>query len=533
MTRLWILSAALIIGCGTSEVVTPPSSDGGVQNPDASGSLDATSALDAGIGGASDAAAIDAGAAPPDTGPVTLGPCVAPGNLPAPALTRGARVRLPRGMAPVHVLDVEPDAARDNLYLVGTGGFYVLRASGGGWQPTGTLPDLWIGQGGSGGRQVDFYEIEPFGAGLVTTTNRELGVSIIDASDPSQPSLSSSTPLIGASGAATVGSTLLVATYLGELASFDVSDPANPRALGTISGLGNPWELVVVGDRAYVADNRDGLIVLDVSNPAQPSVIASVATAGGAQDIDHVGGFLYLAVGSVGIEVFDLADPDAPASVAVFDSGAAVVAVSATTGLVWGATQEGLVVADTTDPTAPLPLGQITTQEWAMNVWADGATAHVADWTTMTVVSLDPAARVPAADIERSELYFLDGASSTATLEITNRGGAELIVAGASVDDSRFALSLDSDRLAPGGAARFTIEFTDDGQPVAASLCVATNDPSAPMQTIELKESSNTNTSTGESAPDFDLPDVDDDTIRYRLSDQLGHPVLLVYFATW
>lgn len=436
------------------------------------------------------------------------------------------------------MLDIEAEPANGNLYLVGTGGFYVLAPRNGRFASAGQLGDLWDGAGGTGGREVDFYEAEPFADRLIAISNRELGVSIIDATTPSQPRLRSSTALNGASGIAFSGNTMLVATYLGEVVAFDVTNPDAPQQVGAVSGLGNPWELIVVGDRAYVADNRHGLVVLDVSNASQPSLLTTITTAGGAQDIDEEGGHLYVAVGSVGIEIFDLANPDAPASVGLVQSGAAVVAVSAAGNIVWGATQEGLIAADVSTPSAPLPLAAQMTQEWAMNVFARGTTAYVADWSTMTSFELNTQVRAPEADVERSEVYFLDepdpmGTPKQVQLRISNRGGADLVVSGGEIADPRFSLSLDRSTLPPGTAATFTLSFADDGQAVDTELCIATNDPDEPIYRVALKESSNTMTSTGESAPDFDLPDVDDDTIRYRLSEQLGKPVLLVYFATW
>ena len=74
--------------------------------------------------------------------------------------------------------------------------------------------------------------------------------------------------------------------------------------------------------------------------------------------------------------------------------------------------------------------------------------------------------------------------------------------------------------------------FEDDGQPLDGSICLVTNDPSEPLQTITL---SATNTGSaigiGEMALDFTLSDLDG--TPHTLSAQLGHPVVLAYFATW
>lgn len=471
--------------------------------------------------------------------PVSLGPCEAPSPLPADPLAQTQQYRLPRMGAPVHMVDVDPDPDTNNLYMVGTGGLYTLTMGGGGWVSRSTLVEPWTGQGSSGGRQVAFAKLEPIGGGYVALTNRELGVSIVDVTNAASPSTVRSIPLLNASGMAIVGTDLLVLTHTSEIVTLDVSTPANTSEVARTGGLGNPWEIVREGDRAYVADNTLGLLVLDVSNPRAPRLIHTVPTAGNAQDVDYENGLVFVAVGGAGIQIFDATGPDAPVPAGLVDYGAAVVAVSAASDVVWGTTHEGVVAANVTDPLAPVPLAMQSTEQWAMNVWASApGTAVIADWEELLVMTLDTAARSPEADVERSELYFLDepnpdGSPTIATLQITNRGGANLEIVGAEIADPRFTIELDRQAVVPGDAMTFTIGFADDGAAVNGELCIATNDPDDPIQRIGLVETSNTNTNTGEPAPDFDLPSIDDPNDRYRLSDQLGHPVVLAYFATW
>ena len=65
-----------------------------------------------------------------------------------------------------------------------------------------------------------------------------------------------------------------------------------------------------------------------------------------------------------------------------------------------------------------------------------------------------------------------------------------------------------------------------------ASLCFSSNDPNAPIRDVEVASSSSmTNVAIGQPASDFVLNDLDGNS--HRLSDQLGKPVVLSYFATW
>ena len=64
------------------------------------------------------------------------------------------------------------------------------------------------------------------------------------------------------------------------------------------------------------------------------------------------------------------------------------------------------------------------------------------------------------------------------------------------------------------------------------AVCIASDDPASPALEIQvLREHDEISIPLGTAAPDFVLTDIDGDT--HRLSEQLGHPVLLVYFATW
>ena len=91
------------------------------------------------------------------------------------------------------------------------------------------------------------------------------------------------------------------------------------------------------------------------------------------------------------------------------------------------------------------------------------------------------------------------------------------------------------------------VTFADDGEPLDATVCVATTDPDEPLREVKVARSSPQGDSPfhkfyhggkGESAvtvgqlvPDFLLPDLDDN--YHQLSEQLGRPVLLMFFSTW
>ena len=76
------------------------------------------------------------------------------------------------------------------------------------------------------------------------------------------------------------------------------------------------------------------------------------------------------------------------------------------------------------------------------------------------------------------------------------------------------------------------VAFADDGEPVQAELCLSTNDADEPVQTVLVADSStNSSVPVGEPAPEFLLQAFDGSW--HALSDHLGSPVLLTWFASW
>ena len=92
---------------------------------------------------------------------------------------------------------------------------------------------------------------------------------------------------------------------------------------------------------------------------------------------------------------------------------------------------------------------------------------------------------------------------------------------------------MDDPTLAPGQVAH--VEITWDGVtdiPRGSTICIASDDPDTPR--FELPTGTGAEgegNAIGQNAPDFSLEDLDGRV--HRLSDQIGHPVVLAYFATW
>jgi hypothetical protein len=448
---------------------------------------------------------------------VVAASCEAPADLPADPLTFVGKNH-PSGL--VHLTDLSRDPDDGRFYSVGAGGFFMFEA-------TADNPTLL----GKNDDQFERHEVEALGGGYVAVASRDLGFAIMDVSDPDSIDAVAFVDLADVSGLAALGNVLYVLTHTGDLRVYDIGNKANPTHLLSLSGLGNPWDMEIVGARAYVADNSQGVVVVDLSDPELPVIGEAVAAAGAVQDVAIEGDFLYAAVGAAGIEVFSLATPDAPSTLGSFEQGASVISVDADAGYLWAAEIERVQVFDLSSPSAPLSLAIEPTDQWAMHVSAEGANAWVAAWGDFVAAAVDADSLAPDGDAGRTELYFADATEKT--FELANRGASDLVISGLAVDDDRFSISVDQTTIAPGDVATVTVEFESDGEDAETELCIATNDPNEPLQYVLLATGSTGSESiaVGESAIDFTLDDLDGES--HHLADQLGHPVVLVYFATW
>jgi hypothetical protein len=316
----------------------------------------------------------------------------------------------------------------------------------------------------------------------------------------------------------------------GTLSTIDISTPNNPTIVDTLEGLGTPWDLVIEGDYAYIADNSKGLVVADLTDPDSPILLDTVTSVGGLQDVTVVDGFAYGAAGSRGVEVFSLADPAAPVSVAIIEPGGAVISVAVADGVLWIANQLGVAAIDVSEPAAPVLIGSESTTSWAMGVTAMTDSVFLAGWSEVAIFTADPSITAPDAQPDLSALYFPEGTTEQ-LLNLNNNGGAPLEIVGLLADLPDIEVRVDRLTVPPGEAAQIRVRWLGSGD-LAGNLCIATNDPDGPALNLEILTSNDdSSVLIGELAPDFSLPSVDGQ--YYTLSEHLGQPIVLVYFATW
>ena len=423
----------------------------------------------------------------------------------------------------VELVDVELSADGQMLWGTGQGGLMGYDVS----DPE--SPEL-IGYFPTQGPVGRFYRVEIVSEAQLYVSHRDFGFGLADISDPTSPSMYRWFEGIGLEGMALDGDVLYLADLFGGLFTFDVSDRSAPELLDQQSWDGATWDLVVGDGVGYMADNTLGIVPLDLSVPSAPSPADAVGVGSGVQDVALGDGVLYAAAGGGGVVVLDLSAPLAPVEIARLDYGGSVQSVALDGETLWAVNQEDVLAIDVSDPSNPLPLGSVTTAEFAMHVTARDGVAWVGDWSRLSSWRVDTDARQPDLELGVSELYFREEAEAV-TVPVRNTGGGPLTLISAEAGDERISVRASTATLAPGEEGALEVSFSG-GADLLTSLCLVSDDPDQPAVQVELHSgAAGQNPAIGEAAPDFALQGLDGET--YQLSEQLGKPVVLAYFATW
>jgi hypothetical protein len=252
---------------------------------------------------------------------------------------------------------------------------------------------------------IEVAELRPFGSDQLSLhlfkSGRYIyqaaegnGVLIYDVSTPTNPTYVGRchTPSMFAQAVYVRGQIAYVAEVNGGMTIWNVSNVAAPSRIGVIEGedISAVWAIHVEGDYAYLA-TYVRLQVVDISNPANPRLVGSAATIGEAYAVTVRGG--YAVVGQRGktgyVQVFDVQDPTTPVLVRTFtdsktgDGGISGVYVA--DGLVYAAANaRGLLIIDPNLSQAPR--GAVTVDfNWLQNTTPPMPTPTLDPSTTVTI----------------------------------------------------------------------------------------------------------------------------------------------------
>jgi hypothetical protein len=254
--------------------------------------------------------------------------------------------------------------ANEHVYLYQNGQLITIKVS----PPTqpqsiGSLPDIE-------GTVFKHSEIHwSLGPGLTVQGNFAYlgghGLAVFDLSDPTTPVLASwcwGRPWRGGSAITAVDGRVFMNGSI-----VDVTDPLNPKRVGSLSGEG----FAVAGDHIYVAAKDNGLRIYHLGRPANPQRLGWVEFPGGQEFtkcLALAGDHAYVATWHgweatypVQLHVVDTSNPGAPSNLGAFarfaDGGTTAMMAYDQHLYVVGSSPIGLRVYNLQDPTAPRFVG--------------------------------------------------------------------------------------------------------------------------------------------------------------------------------
>jgi len=155
-----------------------------------------------------------------------------------------------------------------------------------------------------------------------------------------------------------------VTGFLSGTVAVDVSDPANPVAMGGISHFGFGFGVAQKNGLVFVADGVPGLVVMDFTDPVNPALLAQISSLGPIIDLAFAGNTLMAIVQPlngepVSLLMLDVSEPANPVVVAQMNSpdweGTRIYLEG--DRLVVPHLNQALALYDISTPTSPVLLG--------------------------------------------------------------------------------------------------------------------------------------------------------------------------------
>lgn len=212
-------------------------------------------------------------------------------------------------------------------------------------------------------------------------------LSILDVSDPAAPvTLGSVTgPLAGNAVDAEAGFAYVVSDAFSFapaiLSIFDLSDPAAPALVATVEGAGPTEDIQVVGSIAYVTSAQKGLIPIDVSDPLAPMMLGRFSPEFGVSAVTIESNLAYL--GPL-FAIADVSTPETPVVTKSFDAAVGWDLAFGGDHIVYYASADGFFILDVSDPLAPVELASLGRDSRGVEV--DGDTVYLLESSSLHVI---------------------------------------------------------------------------------------------------------------------------------------------------
>jgi hypothetical protein len=143
----------------------------------------------------------------------------------------------------------------------------------------------------------------------------------------------------------------------------------------------------VAGTNAFITVGEQGLLIADVSDPANPRRVGSCGMGGYAYRVSVAGGYAYVAAGEHGLQIVDVRDRTHPAVVGNYPATSTAVGVDVFGNTAFLSESTGLQVINVSDPTLPKHLSTYAAKAEPRAVQVYGQYAYVRTRTAIEVVN--------------------------------------------------------------------------------------------------------------------------------------------------
>jgi len=185
-------------------------------------------------------------------------------------------------------------------------------------------------------------------------------------------------------------------TYVAGMDSLRIYDTRNrfrPLELGQLQLPGQPTDIAVIEDRAFVALGEDGVAVIDIRNISQPRLLKRIPLDGPAQGVAYDDGFLYVTAGDAGLVVINASElGQETIGTSLMLPGPAYDMARRGNGLFIAGGQSGVIAVDITRRAAPvlasvLP-AETSSDEGYTSIHITGKRAYLSEGTGFLVADV-------------------------------------------------------------------------------------------------------------------------------------------------
>ncbi|MCP4545032.1 MAG: T9SS type A sorting domain-containing protein [bacterium] len=158
----------------------------------------------------------------------------------------------------------------------------------------------------------------------------------------------------------------------------DIGDPEHPVK---ISSMGNEMVNYVSahGDLAYMSWAL-GVKIMNMSTPNSPIQVGAINAENSGHCSRRIGDYLYIYIWDIGLCVYDVSDPAAPGFVSMLNDIPLFLDIAVVDDLAFLACRgEGVKILDISDLSAPVLLSTLSTDNWSNAIDVAGSTMLIAE----------------------------------------------------------------------------------------------------------------------------------------------------------